>query len=351
MNLNDLLKQTSGWLKGTGDNSEIVFSSRIRLARNLEKIIFANLASNQQLMQTLSIVEPVLKGLEPMKKDVLFLKMEDVSEVDNQLLLERHLISKELIADKSGRAVAISPDETVSIMVNEEDHLRLQILKPGFSLSECWNIAEEMDAELDKKLNFAFSAKLGYLTACPTNTGTGMRASVMLHLPALVLTKQINRVIQAIVKLGLTVRGLFGEGTEATGNFFQISNQVSLGRSETEIIDNIKRIINQVLEYEQNARQTLLTKNKNRLEDQVWRSFGVLQNARIISSAEAIELLSNLRLGFDLDLIKGPNREVINELFILTQPAHLQKLEEKNLSPNKRDIKRAELIRMKLNNK
>jgi protein arginine kinase len=348
MNLNDLLKQTSGWLKGTGDHSEIVFSSRIRLARNLEKIIFANLASNAQLMQTLSIVEPALMGLDQMKKNGLFLKMEDVSEVDNQLLIERHLISKELIADKAGRAVAISSDETISIMVNEEDHLRLQILQPGFSLSECWNIAEKMDSDLEKKLNFAFSAKLGYLTACPTNTGTGMRASVMLHLPALVLTKQINRVIQAIVKLGLTVRGLFGEGTEATGNFFQISNQVSLGRSESEIIDNIKRIINQVLEYEQNARQTLLTKNKNRLEDQVWRSFGVLQNARIISSAEAIELLSNVRLGFDLDLLKGFNREVINELFILTQPAHLQKLEEKTLSTNKRDIKRAELIRTKL---
>ena len=247
--------------------------------------------------------------------------------------------------------MAISSDETISIMVNEEDHLRLQVLKPGFSLSECWQIAEKMDSDLEKKLNFAFSGKLGYLTACPTNTGTGMRASVMLHLPALVLTKQINRVIQAIVKLGLTVRGLFGEGTEATGNFFQISNQVSLGRSETEIIDNIKRIINQVIEYEQNARQALLSKNRNKLEDQVWRSFGVLQNARIITSSESIELLSNLRLGFDLDIIKGLSREVINELFILTQPAHLQKFEDKNLNPNKRDIKRAQLIREKLKTK
>ncbi len=348
MNLDDLLKQTSGWLKGTGSHSEIIFSSRIRLARNLEKIIFVNLASKAQLMQSLSIVEPALKNLDQIKKDGLFLKMEDVSEVNSQLLIERHLISKELIDDKTGRAVAISSDETISIMVNEEDHLRLQVLKPGFSLEDCWAVAEKIDSALEKKLNFAFSAKLGYLTACPTNTGTGMRASVMLHLPALVLTKQINRVIQAIVKLGLTVRGLFGEGTEATGNFFQISNQVSLGRSEMEIIDNIKRIINQVFEYEQNARQTLSTKNKAKLEDQVWRSYGILKNARIITSSEAIELLSNVRLGFDLGLLKGANQATINELFILTQPAHLQKLEEKTLTANKRDIKRAELIRQKI---
>ena len=348
MNLDDLLKQTSGWLKGTGAHSEIVISSRVRLARNIEKMIFPNWAGDIQLESTLAIIEPVVKEIEEIKNGGLFLKIKDATNIDKQLMVERHLISRELIAKKEGRAVAISSDEAVSIMINEEDHMRIQVLLPGFALEDCWNKIENIDNRLEKKLNIAFSAKLGYLTACPTNTGTGMRASVMLHLPALVLTKQINRVVQAIVKLGLTVRGLFGEGTEATGNFFQISNQVSLGRSEHEIIDNITRILNQVLEYEQNARQVLKTKDKSNLEDQVWRAYGVLKNAHIITSAETIELLSNVRLGFDLGLIEGLARETINELFILTQPAHLQKLEAKALTAHQRDVKRAQLIRERI---
>lgn len=355
MNFDDLIKQTSGWLKGTGPNSEIVISSRIRLARNLEKVIFSSWANKKQQDQTLTIIEPVVTNLEVIKNGGMFLKMSEIANLDKQLLVERHLISREHAAQSAENkpasdsgAVGLNQEETISIMVNEEDHIRLQILEAGFQLDGCWEKAEDLDRQLEKKLNFAFSVKLGYLTACPTNTGTGMRASVMLHLPALVLTKQINRVIQAILKLGLTARGLFGEGTEASGNFFQISNQVSLGRSEGEIIDNIKRIIKQVLEYEQNARQVLMTQNRNNLEDQVWRSFGILKNAHIISNSETIELLSNVRLGMDLGLIKGLTREIINELFVLTQPAHLQKLEVKVLNSHQRDVKRAELIREKI---
>ena len=348
MKLSDLVNQTSGWLRGTGPNSEIVFSSRIRLARNLEKMIFSNWANPEQQEQTLAVIQPVVKELEMIRNNGLFLRMKELSSVDKQFLVERHLISREHIAKSESKGVAISADETLSIMINEEDHLRIQVLLPGFNLDECWEMIEKVDGELEKGLQFAFSPKLGYLTACPTNTGTGMRASVMLHLPALVLTKQINRVVQAIVKLGLTVRGLFGEGTEATGNFFQISNQVSLGRSEAEIMDNIKRIIKQVIEYEQNARQSLVAKNKSTLEDQIWRSYGILKNAHIISSQEAIELLSNVTLGIDAGLINGLTREVINEVFILTQPAHLQKLDGKNLTPQQRDVKRAGIIRERL---
>jgi len=348
MKIDDLIKQTSSWLKGQGPNSEIVFSSRVRLARNLEKITFSNWAKKKQPEQTLALIEPAVSGLEPIKGTGLMLKILNMSNVDKQLLVERHLISRELVANQEARAVAISSDETVSIMINEEDHLRIQVLQPGFSLDDCWHRIEQIDNDLGKKLDFAFSVKWGYLTACPTNTGTGMRASVMSHLPALVLTKQINRVIQAIIKLGLTVRGLFGEGTEASGNFFQISNQVSLGRSEEEIIDNIKRIIKQVIEYEQNARQILLTQNRSSVEDQVWRSYGTLKNAHIITSSETIELLSNVRLGIDLGLIKGLTRQIVNELFILSQPAHLQKLEGKSLNPQQRDTKRAELIRQRI---
>jgi len=348
MKIDDLIKQPSGWFKGQGPNSEIVFSSRVRLARNLEKITFSNWAKKKQQEQTLAMIEPAVSELEPIKGTGLMLKILNMSNVDKQLLVERHLISRELVANQEARAAAISSDEIVSIMINEEDHLRMQVLQPGFSLDDCWRRIEQIDNDLGKKLDFAFSVKWGYLTACPTNTGTGMRASVMSHLPALVLTKQINRVIQAIIKLGLTARGLFGEGTEAAGNFFQISNQVSLGRSEEEIIDNIKRIIKQVIEYEQNARQILLTQNRSSVEDQVWRSYGILKNAHIITSSETIELLSNVRLGIDLGLIKGVTREVINELFILSQPAHLQKLEGKSLSPQQRDTKRAELIRQRI---
>ncbi len=348
MTLDDLLKQTSGWLKGTGPHSDIVISSRVRLARNIEKMIFPDWATDPQLESTLAIIEPVVREVDEIKNKGLFLAIKDATNVEKQLMVERHLISRELIAKKEGRAVAINSDESVSIMINEEDHMRIQVLLPGFALEECWNKIENIDNRLEKKLNIAFSVKLGYLTACPTNTGTGMRASAMLHLPALVMTKQINRVVQAIVKLGLTVRGLFGEGTEATGNFFQISNQVSLGRSEHEIIDNITRILNQVFEYEQNARQVLKTKDKSNLEDQVWRAYGILKNAHIISSVETIKLLSNVRLGFDMGLIKGLARETINELFILTQPAHLQKLEAKALTAHQRDVKRAQLIREKI---
>ena len=348
MKLNDLVKQTSEWLKGTGPNSEIVISSRVRLARNLEKIIFSNWANKKQKGQALAVIDPVVKDLDFIKDKGLILRVADIPSIDRQFLVERHLISREQVADVDSKAVAISSDEACSIMINEEDHLRLQVLQPGLNLDECWKKIGAIDGILSKKLNFAFSVKWGYLTSCPTNTGTGMRASVMLHLPALVSTKQINRVIQAIIKLGLTVRGLFGEGTEASGNFFQISNQVSLGRSEEEIIDNIKRIITQVLEYELNARQSLIKQNKSGLADQVWRSYGILKNAHIISSSETIELLSNVRLGIDLGLIKGVTSQIINELFILIQPAHLQKLEGKALDAKQRDIKRAELIRGKL---
>ncbi|MCX5687650.1 MAG: ATP--guanido phosphotransferase, partial [Candidatus Omnitrophica bacterium] len=236
----------------------------------------------------------------------------------------------------------------ISIMINEEDHLRMQVMKSGFNLKEAWQIINDIDTELGNSLDFAYSVDFGYLTACPTNTGTGMRASVMLHLPSLVMTKQIGKVLQAITKLSLTARGLYGEGTEASGNFFQISNQVSLGHKEEDIIDNIDRIIKQIVDHEQSARETLLLQNKEALEDRIWRAYGTLKSAHIITSTETIDLLSLARLGVDLGVIKQADRTLINELFVVTQPAHLQKLEKKKLSPNQRDVKRAEIIREKL---
>ena len=239
-------------------------------------------------------------------------------------------------------------DEVVSIMINEEDHLRMQVMKSGFDLKQAWEIINEIDGELGNMLDFAYSVDFGYLTACPTNTGTGMRASVMLHLPSLVMTKQIGKVLQAITKLSLTARGLYGEGTEASGNFFQISNQVSLGHREEDIIDNIERIIKQIVDHEQGARDTLFSQNREALEDRIWRAYGTLKSAHIITSNETVDLLSLVRVGVDLGIIKQLDRTLINELFVITQPAHLQKLEKKKLSPNQRDVKRAEIIREKL---
>ena len=229
------------------------------------------------------------------------------------------------------KGLCVGQDEVISIMINEEDHLRMQVMKSGFNLKEAWQIINDIDTELGNTLDFAYSMDFGYLTACPTNTGTGMRASVMLHLPSLVMTKQIGKVLQAITKLSLTARGLYGEGTEASGNFFQISNQVSLGHKEEDIIDNIERIIKQIVDHEQSARETLLSQNKEALEDRIWRAYGTLKSAHIITSTETIDLLSLVRLGVDLGVIKQTDRTLINELFVITQPAHLQKLEKKKL--------------------
>lgn len=347
MEFNDLLKQTSEWLKGTGPNSDIVISSRVRLARNLNKVPFSHWAAKKQQEETLMLIEPALVSMDFFKEG-LCLRVNNLNPIQRQFLVERHLISRDHTQQPEYKSVCIDKNETIAVMVNEEDHIRSQVIRSGFNLRAAWETINNLDIELEKRLDFAFSVEYGYLTACPTNTGTGMRSSVMLHLPCLVATKQINRVLQAITKLGLTARGLFGEGTEASGNFFQISNRVTLGRTEEEILDGIERIIRQIIDYEQNARNTLVKQNRAGLEDQVFRAFGILRSAHIISSNETIELLSSVRLGVDLSIVKEINRQTVNELFILTQPAHLQELEGKALNSNQRDVKRADLIRQKL---
>ena len=262
-------------------------------------------------------------------------------------LRERHLISKEHAEADGARGVAIDDKETVSVMVNEEDHLRIQVLKSGFQLGETWEIIDELDDAIDHELTYAFSAELGYLTACPTNVGTGMRASVMLHLPGLLFTKQIDKVITAVGKMSLVVRGLYGEGTQYAGSLYQISNQVTLGKSEEEILDNIVSTVPQIVRYERRAREMLLSQNRPKLEDRVYRSLGMLKSARTISSSETITLLSHLRLGINLGLIEMAIGQV-NQLFIRTLPAHLQKMEGEELGPDERDRARATFIRTSL---
>lgn len=348
MQINDLLNHTSEWLKGTGPNSDVVISSRIRLARNLNNFPFPHWADKIQLGQIIDKATQAMSNVQLLKNATLF-KLADLDSVEKQLLVERHLMSIEHAQKTEQKALLVNEEENISVMINEEDHLRIQLMQSGFNLFEAWNIINGIDDELSKLLDYAYLEDLGYLTACPTNTGTGMRGSVMLHLPALVMSRQIERVLAAVAKLSFTTRGLYGEGTQASGNFFQISNQVSLGHSETEIIENINSLIRQIIEQEAQAREIMLAKGRNVLEDRVNRSLGILKSARIITSQETIELLSMVRLGSDLGMVKDIDRRTINELFITTQPAHLQKLENKRLSSQERDLKRAELIRKKLN--
>ncbi|KPK97096.1 MAG: ATP--guanido phosphotransferase [Omnitrophica WOR_2 bacterium SM23_72] len=347
MNLSDLLNHTSEWLRGTGPHADVVISSRIRLARNLDKFPFPHWGSAQQGEKALAMIREAISKVDYLKKTTFF-KLTDLDSVDKQFLVERHLMSLEHAQKTNHKALVIDDDEIISIMINEEDHIRVQVMQSGFNLFESWNIINRIDDCLSVELSFAFSPDWGYLTACPTNTGTGMRGSVMLHLPALVMTRQIDRVLAAIAKLSFATRGLYGEGTQAAGNFFQISNQVALGHSEEDVIENINGIIRQIIEQENQAREVILSKNKKVLEDRINRSLGILKSAHIISSQETIELLSMVRLGNDLGMLKELDRRRINELFIITQPAHLQKIEKKKLTASERDVKRAEIIRDRL---
>ncbi|MDD5440407.1 MAG: protein arginine kinase [Candidatus Omnitrophica bacterium] len=347
MKIDNLLYKESEWLKGTGPKANTVISSRIRLARNVDGYNFFTTASPETKRKIFDDIQAAVKKCKTLKGASL-LSMKEITELDRQFLVERHLMSLEHVAEPESKGLVLDDKEVVSIMINEEDHLRIQVLQSGFNLTEAWRIIDAIDNDLAERLRFAFSPRYGFLTACPTNTGTGLRGSVMLHLPALAMTNQLNSVFQAISKLGLTIRGLYGEGTEATGEFYQISNQVTLGYSETDLIDNIEKIISRIIGRENTTRASLLSKNKEEITDKVWRAMGTLRSARIITSNETITLLSTIRLGIDLAIIKEPDVKVLNELFILMQPAHLQKLEGKALSPQERDVKRAALIREKL---
>jgi len=347
MELDDLARQAGEWLKGEGPESDIIISSRIRLARNLADFPFTNRATPEQKEEIAEILRERVSHVRSRNGELTYFDLVERTDLDLQFLVERHLISKEHKEAAGARGVAINGAETISIMVNEEDHLRIQVLKSGFQLGETWEIIDELDDAIDRQVNYAFSLELGYLTACPTNVGTGMRASVMLHLPALLFTRQIDKVITAVGKMNLVVRGLYGEGTQYSGSLYQISNQVTLGKSEEEILDNIVSTVPQIVRYERRAREMLLSQNRAKLEDRIYRSLGMLKSARTISSRETITLLSHLRLGINLGLIEMDIGQV-NQLFIRALPAHLQKLEGKELEPGERDTARAAFIRRKL---
>ncbi len=339
------------WTQVGANDGDIVLSSRLRLARNMKGMPFPFRLPAQKEKILADVVAGAIEQLEKKTRhEYCFLRLAELTVLERQQLLEKHLISKELAASEDYPAVAIRKDEAIAIMVNEEDHIRIQCFLPGLQLDQVWQLANEVDDILCGQLNFAFDNEFGYLTACPTNVGTGMRASVMLHLPALVTIKKLDAIFATLPKLGLTVRGLYGEGTKGAGNLFQISNQVTLGNGELEIIHHLQSVVSQVVEKERQARRILQKEYAITLYDKIWRACGTLAFARSISTDELIERLSQLRLGVDMGIIGGITGEEINALLIATQPAFIQSRAEKELSPSIRDWERATLVRKVLAN-
>lgn len=348
MTLQEFLSSPAEASKRNGPNHRIVLSSRVRLARNLRNISFPGWAKKNDRLQSLDLVKTAVESL-PQMQNAFSASMDDLKMLEKQILVERHLISREHAAKSAGSGVVISKDESICVMINEEDHLRMQAISPGLQIRQVWMTIDEVDSSLEKSLDYAFSSTLGYLTACPTNVGTGIRVSAMLHLPGLVLSEQINQIIQAVNKLGFAVRGLYGEGTEALGNVFQVSNQMTLGESENEIVERLNKVLAQLIEHEENARAALMEKKDRMVLNHIGRAYGILANAHSISSKETMNLLSLMRLGLDLGLFPGVQSFLMDELFIVTQPAHLQKSISEKMTAEERDVMRADMMRDRLN--
>ncbi|MCK5844861.1 MAG: protein arginine kinase [Victivallales bacterium] len=342
-----LLGKKVSWLADSGPEDDIAISTRIRLARNVRGIPFPTNPTTE-LSTVMVLIEAAVEKTKCLRKPLCF-SIAGMEAIDKQILLERRLISNEFsTTDPAMKVLVVNEDEDVSLMVNEEDHLRLQAMHSGLCLMDAWKVINEVDGKLSAEIPFAFDRDLGYLTSCPTNVGTGMRASVMLHLPGLVLAGQVRAVIHGVNKLGLEVRGIFGEGSDNLGNLCQISNQSTLGESEESIIKRLQLVVSQIITHEKNARRKLWEGRRDFLLDSVGRAYGVLNNAFMMNSNEALNSLSLLRLGVDMKLIKRIDIHTVNELFILAQPAHLQKYSGVLLEQEARDVARASLIREKL---
>ncbi len=337
------------WLRGEGPESDVVMSSRIRLARNLAGIPFPNSATREQRREVLELARTPLtesRALPSMR----WIDLPDEPTSSRLALVERHLISKQMVKGEEPRAVVVAdPGERLGVMINEEDHFRIQVMRSGFAISETWNAIDRVDDALESKLDFAFSSRLGYLTACPTNIGTGMRVSVMLHLPGLKLTGEIEKVRRAAAKMNLAVRGFYGEGSEAVGDFFQLSNQTTLGKAERDIVDDLEgEIVPQIIGYERQARDAMLRKRRLTLEDRVHRAVATLRSARLLSADEALQFLSLARLGVLQGVVDDVDLSIVHKLVLLCQPAHLQQAAEREMDQGERRIIRAELVRKAL---
>ncbi len=346
--LDQVARQAGEWLRGSGPLHEIVISTRIRLARNVRGYRFLSQAEPEQREQLAQDAAAAMKRARGLG-ELIHIDVAGLDDLDRQLLVERHLISRQHADGSGARFVAFHPTESSSIMVNEEDHLRIQVMRSGLQLDEAWEHIGGIDDALDETLEYEFHPQFGYLTACPTNVGTGIRVSVMLHLPALRLTNELEKVAQAARDMKLAIRGLHGEGTEALGDFFQISNQITLGVSEEQIIEDFRdNVIPKIVEYENVARRALVKSRPMALDDKVHRAMGLLSNARLISSNEAMQYLSHVRMGLHVGRVSQVDLQTVNELFLQTQPAHLQKLRGERLNGEERSIARAAYIRARL---
>lgn len=344
VNISSLLKSRSDFGDSSGPKGSVVLMTRVRFARNLARFPFPGWAKESQRREIFAMCLSAAAGLKEMKKGISA-EISDLSDLEKQILLERHLISRDLMSAKSGAGFVVSRDQASAIMINEEDHLRIQVIKGGFSFRRVWNAVNAIDNALEDSLDFAFSPTLGYLTACPTNVGTGMRASAMMHLPALVIAGQMDKVVRAVNQLGIAVRGLFGEGSDATGSIFQISNQTTLGESEDEILKRLAAVLNTVIEQESNVRARQLESEAPKLLDKVGRAYGLLRNSYVISSGEAMNMLSLVRLGADLGMFSPEVRNLTDQLFIECQPGHVQYAAKKPIETGERDMLRAAVLR------
>lgn len=348
MSVEKFIKNSAtGWMRTHGEHSDIVLSTRIRLARNLTGYSFPIAYKEDEALNVDKVVTGTLLDHEE-DEAYSYLKMSELSSLERKVLVEKHLVSPQLIDPKRQGAVMLSADEMISIMINEEDHVRIQCIFPGLQLQEAFLQANAVDDILEKKLPYAFDEQFGYLTSCPSNTGTGLRASVMMHLPALTMTKQIDRIIPAMSRLGMVVRGSYGEGSKALGNVYQVSNQITLGKTENEIIEELESITTRLIAYERKSREVLQEKSLVTLENRLFRSLGTLKYARLLQTGEAARCLSDVRLGIDLDIIKDVDVSVLNELMVFMQPAFLQQYAKSDLSQEERDIFRAKLFRERL---
>ncbi|WP_032123636.1 protein arginine kinase [Clostridium amazonitimonense] len=333
------------WISNSTDNNDMVLSSRVRFARNIKNFPFPHKLEEDRGKSLAKDIENAFYEIEEIKDEFNNVDLWEIGENQGRNYLEKHLISTNLLNSRNKSAFILSKDETISLMINEEDHIRLQCITAGLNIKEAYEVANKIDDALEARLDFAFDEKLGYLTACPTNLGTGMRVSAMLHLPALTMKDEINDALKALTQLGMTLRGLYGEGSKAEGNIYQVSNQITLGMKEEDILSNLEAVVAQLISQENRARDQLLGRYKYELEDKIYRSLGVLKNARILTSKEALDLLSNVRMGVEMSILKDIDKVKLNKLLVETQPATLQLVTGKELKAKERDIERANLIR------
>ncbi len=333
----------SKWLNGPTAEEDVVVSTRVRVARNMTKYKFPSYLS---IAESDELTEDILINIKDALKDnYQFIRIRDLTMREQLVYIEEHLISPNMIQNSDKSSFLLRDDERATIMINEEDHIRIQTLFPGLNLKKAWELCSYIDDQLESKIDYAYDEKWGYLTSCPTNVGTGLRASVMLHLPCITMTGNVNGVIEGLRKIGLTARGLYGEGSETLGNLYQVSNQVTLGETEEDIIDKLNKVIYQIVNRERSTREYLMEKRIIELEDKIYRSFGILSYSRIINSKEAMRHLSNIRLGWEMGLLKSEKLKDIMKLMIEIQPANIQKSLNKDMKEKERDIARAQIIR------